>query len=34
MPGDQTQMPLLHDADTDVDEDDVIRGVMVESYPF
>ena len=34
MPGDQTQMPLLHDADTNVDEDDVIRGVMVESYPF
>ena len=34
MPGDQTQMPLLHDADTDIDEDNVIRGVMVESYPF
>ena len=34
MPGDQTQMPLLRDADTDVDEDDVISGVMVEAYPF
>ena len=30
MPGDQTQMPLLHGADMDVDGDNVIWGVLVE----
>lgn len=33
MPGDQTQMPLLRGAETDVDEDDRGEGRIMDTYP-
>ncbi|KAL7373834.1 hypothetical protein ABVT39_015141 [Epinephelus coioides] len=34
MPGDQVQIPLLQQTDTDIDEEVVIEGGLVEKYPF